>query len=143
MSKFGATHVKRKKPNDKKRELVLADPSQHTVYANIKVSRGDSRFLVEIIRTGQEISAKARGTLSKGSNKARLQIGDTVLVQESHDGMESYILLKYTDGEIIDLTKNKELVSYKPKSEESACVVFENEDTNNEADDIEIDISAI
>ena len=142
MSKFGATHVKRDKPSDKKRELVIADPEQDEIYVKIEGLKGDARFNGRDIKTGQEIVAKARSTLSKGKNKARIQIGDTVLVQEGKDGFASYILIKYTDDEIKKLTKMKELISFKTKSDEASNIQFEDEG-DNDTEDVEIDISAI
>ena len=146
MSKFGATHVKREKSSDKKREFVIADPDQDETYGIVKGIKGDARFDIEVVRTGQEIIAKARSTLSKGKNKARIQIGDTVLIQEARDGFASYILIKYTDDEIKKLTKMKELISFKTTSSEASTILFvdENNPIENDADDTnEIDISAI
>jgi translation initiation factor IF-1 len=143
MTKFGATHSKNHEKNSNKRDFVTADPEQDEVYATIKAAKGDARFDVEIVRTGQQIVAKARTSLSKGKNKARLQIGDIVLIQEGRDGFASYILIKYTDDEIRKLNKMKELVSYKPKTEESSSVIFENEEEIDDEIAEEIDISAI
>jgi hypothetical protein len=142
MSKFGATHIKRQKPSDKKRELVVADPEQDEIYVLIEGIKGDARFNGKNIKTGQEIIAKARSTLSKGRNKARIQIGDTVLVQEGKDGFNSYILLKYTEDEINKLTKMKELISFKAKSDEASNILFDNQEENGE-EEVKIDISAI
>lgn len=142
MSKFGATHSKNHEKSSK-RELTVADPNEKEVYAKIKAAKGDGRFDVEIIRTGQQIFAKARTSLSKGKNKARLQIGDTVLIQEGCDGFASYILIKYTDDEIKKLNKMKELVSYKPKTDDSSGILFENEENVDDEIAEEIDISAI
>ena len=142
MTKFGATHSKNHEKSSK-REFVTADSDQNEVYAIIKAAKGDARFDVEIIRTGQQIVAKARTSLSKGKNKARLQIGDTVLIQEGDDGFASYILIKYTDDEIKKLNKMKELVSYKPKTEETSGILFEDQEEIDDEITEEIDISAI
>ena len=143
MSKFGATHKKSHEKSGNKRELVIADFDQKEIYVKLLFSCGDSRFKGENIRTGQQIVSKARTSLSKGKNKARLQVGDIVLVQEGCDGFASYILIKYTDEEVKKLTKMKELVSYKPKTEDSSGILFENQEDINDEITEEIDISAI
>jgi len=129
-----ATHQKKHQKNTNKREFVTAESSES--YATIKGIKGDTRFDVEIKRTGQIIIAKARGALIKGSSKQRLQIGDVVLIQQ---GNPSYILTKYSDEEVKKLTKMGELVSFKPKRDDESNILFEDEVEDKEAETIEID----
>jgi hypothetical protein len=127
-----ATHTKKHVKNNTKREFVTSEDGE--TYAIIKGIKGDARFDIEIIRTGEKIVAKARGALIKGPSKQRIQIGDTVLIQE---GNPAYILTKYSDEEVKKLTRMGELVSFKPKQEEG--IQFENEVENQEIENLEID----
>jgi hypothetical protein len=129
-----ATHTKNHIKNNTKREFVTAEDGE--TYAIIKGIKGDARFDIEIIRTGEVIIAKARGNLIKGPSKQRLQMGDTILIQE---GNPAYILTKYLEDEVKKLTKMGELVSYKPKQDDSSGIKFEDEAENQEIDNLEID----
>lgn len=104
-------------------------------YAIIKGFKGDARFDVEIIRTGEVIIAKARGSLITGPKKQRLQIGDTILIQE---GTPAYILTKYSKDEVKRLTTMKELKSFNTKQNDASGVQFE-DDIEQEINSLDID----
>jgi hypothetical protein len=128
-----STHIKKHIKNNTKREFVTAEEGE--TYAIIKGIKGDARFDIEIIRTGEVIIAKARGALIKGPSKQRLQIGDTILIQE---GFPSYILTKYLEDEVKKLTRMGELVSFKPKQDDGSGIQFEDEVENQKIENLEI-----
>lgn len=127
-----ATHTKKHVKNNTKREFVTA--LEGTTYARVKDSKGDLRFGIEIIKTGEITVAKARGSLKGTSN--RIKPNDTVLIQE---GKPIYILIKYTDEEVNKLLKMGELVSFKPTLENQSGVDFEDDESNKEIENLEID----
>jgi len=130
-----ATHIKKHVKNNTKREFVTAIKGE-TFIAKLKAFKGEYRFDAENIITGELIVAKARGNLIKGPSKQRLQIGDTVLIQE---GNPAYILTKYSEEEVKKLTRMGELVSYKPKQDDEAAIKFEDDAENLEIENLEID----
>ena len=132
-----STHDKKHIQINNKREFVTAEEGE--IYAIIKGAKGDKRFDIEIIRTGEITFAKARGALKKGKD-SRIQNGDIVLVQE---GEPMYILHKYLEHEVKKLTKMGELVSFKPKNEDLSGILFEDDVKNQEADEVGIDINDI
>ena len=129
-----ATHQKKHPKKNNIKPFVTAE--EGSTYGTIKSNKGDARFDVEIIRTGKLIIAKARGSLIKGPGKQRLQIGDTILIQE---GEISYILTKYSDEEVKKLTKMGELVSFKPKVAGDTHIIFEDDVIDKETHDVEFD----
>ncbi len=135
-----STHQKNHTKKKSVKPFVTAEEGE--TYAVIKTNKGGARFDVEVVRTGKLIIAKARGSLIKGPGKQRLQIGDTILIQE---GAISYILTKYTDDEIKKLTKMGELVSFKPKSAGDASITFEDEMAvlDKEVENMDFDINDI
>ena len=128
-----ATHVKKhiKKSN---KDFTTAEDGE--TYAIIKSNKGDARFDIEVIRTGKALIAKARGSLIKGPGKQRLNIGDTVLIQE---GDSTYILTKYSEEEVKKLTKMGELVSFKPKVDQDDNIFFDEDAIDREMQELEID----
>jgi hypothetical protein len=128
-----STHEKKHKKAIK-REFVTAENGE--TYAIIKSIKGDTRFDVEIIRTGKIVIAKARGSLIKGPGKQRLHIGDTILIQE---GEQAYILTKYLEEEVKKLTKMGELISFKPKVAGDTHIIFEDDVLDKEIDEIVFD----
>lgn len=131
-----STHTKKHIKKNNKHDFVTSEEGE--TYAIIKSIKGDTRFDVEIIRTGKLIIAKARGSLIKGPSKQRLQIGDTILIQE---GEQSYILTKYSDEEVKKLTKMGELVSFKPKVAGDTLFIFDDDTKvpDKENDDVVFD----
>ena len=131
-----STNTHSKKHNKTKTKVFKTATDGHS-YAVIKSTLGDARFNVEDKRTGKVFIAKAAGRLIKGPGKQRLNIGDTVLIEE---GDKSYIINKYSEDEIKKLTKLGELVSFKPKNaDDDDHIIFEEDVVDDDIKKIEID----
>jgi hypothetical protein len=117
-----ATHQKKHTQKKGKHDFITAEEGE--TYAIIKSIKGDTRFDVEILRTGKITIAKARGALINGPGKQRIQINDIVLIQE---GKLSFILTKYSEEDVKKLTKMGELVTYKPNSAAESMITFEDD----------------
>ena len=131
--KYIDPHAKKHNKN-KQNNFIIAEKGES--YAIIKSNKGDSRFDVEIIRTGKVIFARASGRLKKGPHKQRLNIGDTVLIQE---GDKSYIINKYSDDEVRKLTKLGELVNLTKNADDDDHIIFEEDVVDNEIKNLDID----
>lgn len=133
-NKYINPHAK-KHIKTKSKDFVTAEEGES--YAIIKSNKGDARFDVEIIRTGKVLIAKAAGRIIRGPGKQRLNIGDTVLIQE---GDKSYIINKYSDDEVRKLTKLGEL-KFKnvDNDDDDDHIIFENDVVDNKINSLEID----
>jgi translation initiation factor IF-1 len=135
-----ATHTKKHiKNTGVGRELITKEGNED--YAEIIAPKGDLRFEVKLLSNGKTVFAKARTAITRGPNKKRINVGDTVLVQL--DGVPSklehyHIIHKYSSDDVHRLHKQGELIT-KVETNESG-VVFDGDvvvatDTNQEMDD--------
>ena len=131
-------HVKNKNVNPKI-TFEYADLNKGQNYAIVEKAQGQCRFQIKNINTGEVCISMLRGKL-RGKKSKRVDIGDIVIITE---GIASEILYKYSKDEIKRLDTEGLINGIKSKDKNACSVVFEDENTLNQDEELEIDISII
>lgn len=139
---YGHTHQSKHKKNvGGSNELQYRQSGEE--YATVNSNKGDARFEITIYSTNQVVIAKARGAISKGPKKQRIEKGDLVLValdNSTSAGDKYYIIHKYSQDDVKRLRRAGELSQIKEAKEDDKIVVaFDNEVIAKKIEDIEID----
>ncbi len=138
-----STHQKKHIKNTGSQELIYRSEKDGEHYAYVGNPKGSARFEVTIHSTNVQAIAKARGTLTKGPHKKRIEKGNLVLVQE--DGSSTaedkfYIIHVYSADDIKRLRKAGELAQIKEAdAEDRVTVAFEGDVIVKKNEEIEID----
>ena len=125
----GHTHQsKHKKKTITSKENMFKQHS-YEYYAIINGDKGCANFEVTLCSNNEVVIAHARGAISKGPRKQKLEKNDVILIQKSDctTGKDRYdILYKYSQDEIKTLRKSGELSQIKDeeKSQPHSSVIF-------------------
>jgi translation initiation factor IF-1 len=109
--------------------LVLAQPGE-TFYGRVVRALGDRRFTVENTSTGMMVPCRLGGSVGyKDRSQANIKAADWVLVsmrmyesENQYNDRKGEILLRYSDGQVRQLTKAGEL--RERASDQQSSVVF-------------------
>lgn len=124
-------------------QLRLRNSDEDEQYAETIKAQGDGQFSVQILNGPEEI-AKLKGSMRKGKNFDKVNIGDMVLVQldPTTTGKDKYYIIhKYSQDEKKQLEKLGELKSVVEKV--SSTFIWEGEEEENETKEQEVDADFI
>lgn len=137
----GHTHKSKHQKHTGSNELQYRQEGEE--YAIVNGDKGNARFEVTLYATNQIAMAKARGTLTHGPKKQRLEKGDMVLLQRDDSttsGDKYYILIKYSQDDVKRLRKAGELTQIKEASDEDkVTIAFENDVIVRKHEEVQID----
>lgn len=124
-------------------QLRLRNLDEDEQYAETIKAQGDGQFSVQILNGPEEI-AKLKGSMRKGKNFDKVNIGDMVLVQldPTTTGKDKYYIIhKYSQDEKKQLEKLGELKSVVEKV--SSTFIWEGEEEENETKEQDVDADFI
>lgn len=113
----------------KKRDLELPDPSLGTEFAIVQEMMGNGRVRV-LCEDGSQNTARIRGNMRKHRGKVIITRSDLVMVSRRDFDDNLDIIHKYTQEEVIQLTKSGDIPEKIQKSinEGDFCTAGGNED---------------
>lgn len=124
-AKFGSS-----KPRPKAAETLVLAQAGETFYGRVVRPLGDRRFTVENTSTGMMVACRLGGSVGfKDRSQSNIKAADLVLVcmrmyesETKYNDRKGEILLRYTDGQVRQLTKAGELQERNPDA--ASSVVF-------------------
>ncbi len=131
------------KSSKKSNQLRLRNLDEGEQYAEALKAQGDGQFLVQILNGPEEI-AKLKGSMRKGKNFDKVNVGDMVLVQldPTTTGKDKYYIIhKYSPDEKKQLEKLGELKSVVEKV--SNTFIWEGDQEETEIKEQEVDADFI